>query len=150
MGDFCSKKPTLPKGRGILSLILLVLAFVIGYLNIGLMIDGTHVRTFNRLSSLVFVLAWLLFLYMSFKEKGKKRLNLYLCFWLLSFVYYFVLFLGTLMVGGFGNLLSALLYFLLLIFFIPVAGFGPALWVYFLLSVLMFILGLIAKKKCTE
>ncbi|MCL2827225.1 MAG: hypothetical protein FWD99_00610 [Oscillospiraceae bacterium] len=147
MDDFCSKKPTLPIGRGIFSLIPLMLAFVIGNLNIGLLIDGTHMRTFNRLASLVFVVAWLLFLYMSFKENGKKRLNFYLCFWLLNFVYYFALFFSSGRLGTLGDLLITLLFPLTVIFFIPMAGFGPAIWVYFSLCVLMFALGLIVKKK---
>jgi len=133
---------------GLLSLILLVLAFVIGNLNIGLLIDGTHVRTFNRFLSLFFMLAWLFFLYISFKEKGKKRLNFYLCFWLLNFVYY-ALFFGVGMIGGVGYVLLTLLFPLIFIFFVPMVGFDPALWVYFLLCGFMFILGLIAKKKRT-
>jgi len=146
MDDFCSKKPILPKGRGVLSLILLGLAFVISNLNIALLIDGNHVRVFNRILSLIFVLVWLLFLYMSFKENGKKRLKFYLYFWILNFIY-FVLFFGAEVMGNLGDLLVTLLFPLAVIFFIPMAGFGPALWVYFLICVFMFILGLIVKKK---
>lgn len=149
MDDFCRKKLILPKGRCILSIMLLVFAFMISNLNIALLIDGNHVRTFNRLLSLIFVLVWLLFLYMSFKENGKKRLNFYLYFWLLNFIYFALLF-GSGMMGILGDLLSVLLFPLTVIFLIPMAGFDPALWVYFLICVLMFILGMIVKKKRTK
>jgi len=149
MDDFYRKKPILSKGRGVLSLILLGFAFVISNLNIALLIDGNHVRIFNRLLSLFFVLVWLLFLYMSFKENGKKRLKFYLYFWVLNFIYFALLF-GSGMMGTLGDLLITLLFPLTVIFLVPMAGFGPTLWVYFLICVFMFILGLIVKKKRTN
>jgi len=141
MDNFCNKKPTSPTDRGFLSLLLLVLAFAVSNLNIVLLIDGNHVRAFNRLLSLIFLLVWVLFLYMSFKGNAKKRLHFYLCFWLLNFVY-LVLFFNA----GMMDLLYTLLFPLSFIFFFPMAGLGPIPWVYFSLCFLMFILGLIVKK----
>lgn len=146
MSDFPNKKRTRPTVRCTVSLILLMLAFLVSNLNMVLLIDGTHIRMFNRLLSLVFLLAWQFFLYTSFKEKGKRRLNFHLYFWLSNLIY-FVLLFGSGAMGPLGNALLPLLFPLTVIFFIPMAGFGPTFWVYFLLCIFMLALGLIAKKN---
>ena len=107
---------------------------------------GLHFRVWLFIYALVYLGIWCVFLWYSVRTKSKGLLRLYQVFWLLLAMF------GLISLGMNANLLTALIAVLLLF---PIAPLIDGFWVigapdvipFFILPFLMFLLGIIMKRK---